>query len=426
MCGCMSASATRWWLSLVALAAATAATASCASEASPPSDATSDEATGRRSHDGGSSDAGPNDAARAEVYPAPHPPVRQLTSYGGPVLARPRVVPLFYGDDSDRAKVEATLAKLPGSAYWKGLEEYGVGDVKIAPSVTMAPAAPSTFSVADIESTIAASLAKPENAAAAPDRTQIYVIFFPRQTRLLQPDGSAFCNYGGGYHESSRGRAVDFAYAVVPHCFPSFDELMVTTTHELIEAATDPYPLVTPAWSGADVGHAGFRGEVADLCDFGGKNGESGAPLFGTRVERMFSNARAKKGHDPCFPELGIPYFLAAPTPTDTLQVFDVSFPPASGRGVIVPVGKKKTIDLTLYSDREIPAWTVTTFVLRGVTNEVSSALSATVDRPTGKNGETLRLTLSRTASSAGSGDVVLIRSSSATETWLDTLYVGE
>src|SRR5262245_8492589 len=51
--------------------------------------------------------------------PPPRPEARRLANLAGPVLASPVVVPLFWGDDADRAKTEALLGALHGSDYWK-------------------------------------------------------------------------------------------------------------------------------------------------------------------------------------------------------------------------------------------------------------------------------------------------------------------
>jgi hypothetical protein len=357
--------------------------------------------------------------------PPPAPPSapsrpdgRRLTKLSGPVLANPVVVPIFWGDDPDRAGVEAMLAQLPGSSYWKLLAEYGVGDVKVQPSVTVAPISSASFSLNDVEATLAPFLADA-------DGTQIYALMIPKATSVTNTDGSPFCNSGYGYHESAMKGAVEYSYAVSAHCDPTVAGFTVTVTHELIEAATDPLPLTKPAWAGTDPGHVGFRGEIGDLCDFGGSLRGMGAPMFGTKVERVFSNTKAAKGGDPCLPDIGLPYFDAAPIPSDDVTVSDFVLGSTTGRGVKVPVGKSKKIPLVLYADRDVPEWTVNASAIANMVQE-STSIKATLDRQRGKAGDVLVLTVQRVASSGDAGDLVLINSIGDTAQWFDTLAVSE
>jgi hypothetical protein len=347
------------------------------------------------------------------------PDVRQLTKLSGPVMTKPVVVPIFWGDDPDRERTEQLLASLPGSSYWQLLQEYGVGDISIAPSVTVAATSPASYSLNDVESTISAF-------TAANDGTQIYALMLPKTTTVTNTDGSPFCNAGLGYHMTGTQGGSEFIYAVNAHCGGTFDGFAVTVTHELMEAATDPYPLTNPAWAGTDAGHIGFRGEIGDLCDFGGSLTGMGAPLFGTRVERVFSNAKAAKGGDPCAPDVNLPYFVASPVPSDDVTVSDFILGPTPGRGVRVPVGKSKTIPLVLHADRTVPAWTVGATTITAGTFQPSDAIKATVDKTHGAAGDVLTLTIERIASSGDTGDVVLVTSKGATAQWFDTLCVTE
>ncbi len=336
-------------------------------------------------------DAG-TDASDAGAMIAPAG--RRIVDVGGPVLAHPTIVPLVYGDDADWPRTEALLAALPGSDYWKLFGEYGVGDVTLAPSVQVAATAPATLSDATIEQTIAPFTTG--GAGPLSDGTQIYTLIIPQQTTLQESDGSDFCGYGGAYHESSASSTPSFVFAIVPHCSKSdFDSFAVALTHELMEAATDPLPLVTPAWADTDPGHVGYRGEVGDLCDYGGMLSGAGAPLFGTRVERLFSNAAAAKGSDPCVPALGVPYFNAAPVPTDDVRIDDFVLGKVTGRGVKLAVGETKTVTTSL-------------------------------DRDMGEAGDVLTMTVTRTAHASGGGDILFVYSADGKEFWTDTILVTD
>ena len=72
----------------------------------------------------------------AAVYPAPHPAGPRVVSRGGPVLASPKVIPIFFGSDPLQGRIEAFLRELASSTYWEAVtKEYGVGSLTIAPSV---------------------------------------------------------------------------------------------------------------------------------------------------------------------------------------------------------------------------------------------------------------------------------------------------
>lgn len=369
-------------------------------------------------------DAGGEDnGAPSSVYPAPHAAPRQLVKLAGPVLPHPTVIPVFFGDDADRTRTEALLAALPGSDYWKLLSEYGVNDITIGASVVIADVAPATFSLESIDSKVSALWTRADSPAPAPDGTQIYALFFPTQTQLLQADGSPFCDVGGAYHDS---KGTQFAYAITPHCSGSFDEFALSATHELIEASTDPYPLVNPAWAGADPAHIADRGEIGDLCDYGGQIGAGGGvPMFGTTVERVFSNKSALAGHDPCVPDLGVPYFGAAPVVKDDLSYDDAILGSLPAKGVRVKVGETKTITLELFSDRKTSAFSVSVRTSSPLSFSESTSITASLDRRKGENGEKLHLTITRTASSDG-GDVVHLLATSQKSMWSDSLFVGE
>ena len=369
-------------------------------------------------------DAAPpmDNGAPSSTFPAPHAPARALVKLPGPVLAHPTVIPVFFGDDKDRARTESVLASLVGSDYWKNLAEYGVGDIAVGASVVLADKAPATFSLDGIDSVVEGLWLRDVAPAPKPDGTQIYALFFPVQTQVVQVDGSPFCDAGGAYHDS---RAMDFAYAITPHCSPSFNEYMLSATHELIEAATDPYPLTNPASAGADAAHVGYRGEVGDLCDYGGSRGGGGFPLFGTTVERIFSNVRAKAGHDPCVPDLGLTYFGAAPEAKDDIQVSDFVLGAVKGKGVVVKAGASAMVTLDLYSERQLAPFKVVADTMDPGTNQPSANIQVSLDRDHGQNGEKLHLTITRTHKNAG-GDLVFIRAVSARELWTDFIFVGD
>jgi hypothetical protein len=193
------------------------------------------------------------------------------------------------------------------------------------------------------------------------------------------------------------------AYVAMPRCatFPAgtgglvlagLDPVTAGASHELIEAATDPFADLDPAFATVDADHIAWAvalggGEVGDLCA-----GDSASfvkfPELPYVVQRSWSNAAAAAGHDPCVPTVTKdPYFAAAPVPVDT-----VAGPGVSTTGVLVAPGTPRTIDLDLFSDGPLagPMTVQAREVRPGMSN-----LSFQLDRAAGENGDTLHLTIS-------------------------------
>jgi hypothetical protein len=97
-----------------------------------------------------------------------------------------------------------------------------------------------------------------------------------------------------------------------------------------------------------------------------------------------------------------------------------------SGRGVRVPSGQSKTIPVVLYADRALPAWKVSAQAIALSTQQLSTSISATLDRGTGAAGDVLSLKIARLAPADEYGDFVMIFSSNDAVAWTDTIYVGE
>src|SRR5205823_4338008 len=69
-----------------------------------------------------------DDDTGAPFVMAAHPAAPQVVNAGGPVLAKPVIVPIFFPSFAYRAQVIDFASKLTGSAYWKATtSEYGVG-----------------------------------------------------------------------------------------------------------------------------------------------------------------------------------------------------------------------------------------------------------------------------------------------------------
>jgi hypothetical protein len=405
---------------------------------------------------GGMMEGGGNEAAmdaEAAPYPAVTPTdVPQVADAGGPVMATPKVVPIFYASD-DTATVTSLkdfLSKLPGSAWWKGWnEEYGVGAVTIAPPVVLRDTLPAYWDDSQIQADLTTRLTNGDPAFPAPDANTLYAYFFPSGVTITlngtpdPTDGGAFdagsglgdsCKGFGGYHDNITLNAppdggaggTDVAYAVVPRC-PSFGSLMgldaITgpASHEIAEAVTDPFPSTNPAFSNVDTAHFYWSralggGEVGDMCaQEETVNFTTWPDLKPYVVQRIWSNKAAKAGTDPCLPTpMGNVYFQSYPKLTDTLTI-NTRAGMVMALGAYIPVGQSKTVEVHLASSAPTSGpWTVRVFDTTSTGNsslnfafqECNGASSCT-----GENGAVLHMTIKVVAAGRRGYEPFLIES---------------
>jgi hypothetical protein len=158
----------------------------------------------------------------------------------------------------------------------------------------------------------------------APDAQTLYLVYLP-DGLVLDAQGSLNCRDNGGYHWDfamsvpDAGAPVDVAYAILPRCGGGFDQMTYVTSHELAEAATDPYAgenqtaydlASNDAWIPVELG--GQFGEIGDICD-AFNTSENGYSL-----QRIWSNAAAAASKHPCQPT-SLTYYGAAVRTTPRL-----------------------------------------------------------------------------------------------------------
>jgi hypothetical protein len=177
-------------------------------------------------------------------------------------------------------------------------------------------------------------------------------------------------------------------------------------SHELVEAATDPFPHSKPAYTAEDESDIIWTavnrdGEVGDMCEFNldAHFIPSGSTYM---VQRTWSNVAAKKAQNPCVPyETSAPYFNSFPV-LDT-----VSFGPNNvrTRGVNVPFGQSRTIDVNLFSAAATNGvWTVNAVDYDDWVLGLPAKLALSLDKTEGLNGDTLHLTITPKASDISLG----------------------
>jgi hypothetical protein len=343
-------------------------------------------------------DAGPDvdNGSPSTTYPAFTVDAPQVVSFGGPTLSAPKLVPVYFGNDDTNFTAQLTtfMSKLGASSFWlPAVSEYGVGAISSAPVVQLGDTAPASIDDSEIQTWLASKI--DDATLPAPDANTIYAIYYPDGTTItLGQQGGTSCQDFGAYHNNITYKSNDVSYAVMPRCTGWSSSVLDTTTsaasHEFIEASTDPYPQTNTAYGQVDDNHILWEyvlggGETGDMCaQFSASYVDP--PDLGFEVQRAWSNASAKAGHDPCQPSDKSAYFNSMPVLNDKISIGGQG----STKGVKIPIGSSATIEVDLFSDAPTSGpWTVSASDTSG-----AGAITFDWDRTTGQNGEKLHLTI--------------------------------
>lgn len=324
-------------------------------------------------------------------------PLPQLQDNGGPLLTSPRVVPIFFAGDPLADDLEDFVASMGCTAYWReAVGEYGIGDALAAPAAHLTEEAPAKITDAQIEAWLAKQITAAKSPLEAPTPNSVYVIFYPETTTITE-QGARSCESFGGYHTEITVSGKHVAYAAIPRCdgfggLSVFDAVTAATSHEIIEAATDPYNAQTLGYAYVDNDHLPWvfvlGGESGDLCAQE-EDAFYQPDDFPFTVQRNWSNRAARAGGAPCVPKSTRPYFTAAPTLPNTVNLYGV---PVSA--VTVPVGGSAVVDVDLYTEKAGASLEVDAFDASQLLG-TSGASTYTFDKTTGTGGDTLHLTIS-------------------------------
>ena len=341
------------------------------------------------------------DAGDTDAQPPLGPP--QLASFGGPVLHNPRIVPITYANDDLADQIEDFVDSFGCTDYWRqAVSEYGVGQAEMLTPVRLADASPATIS----DTQIAAFLGKQIKAAApgfanAPADV-LFAFYFQSNTRI-ELFGEQSCSSFDGYHSSTVVNGVKVSYAVMARCQDSdIDEQTATSSHEFVEATTDPNPESSPAYLQPDQDHTvwgfGAGGEAGDLCTFLPQADirPDGYPFL---VQRTWSNASILAGGDPCVPAptpvTSEPFVAGIPDLPDVIPVQN-TIGGNTTRGIAIAVGDSRTVDVHLYAQNASSmSWTISAHDTSQFT-EGQTRLNLALDTTTATNGGVAHLTITR------------------------------
>jgi MYXO-CTERM domain-containing protein len=323
----------------------------------------------------------------------------QLAYGGGPLLQNVKVFDVFYNTGNTyRDMLTSYYTAITQSAYFDWLLEYNNGGYKIGRGTFLGyyEDTNSTTTAKTIDdSQIGAYLDGLITAGKipAPDDNTIYQIYFPSNVTITLDKSkscSVFCAYHNGWDHTStqRGR-----YSVIPDvtkapcaggCGSStnqFNNLTSVSSHELIEAVTDPDD--NSAWVDQTTG----CGEIGDIC-----NAQQGT-IGSYTVQKEWSNSQGA-----CIvtnPNVMVNTFTVTPTPTM------INVPQGGMATVMVAMAKTGGTAENVALTAKAPT---------GLTAALSPA-SVTSDN--GKS--TLTITASPTAMLGSAGNVTITATGSAT-----------
>jgi hypothetical protein len=350
----------------------------------------------------------PDEPATEPEPPSAKPPIvfPQVLSRGGPIIAKPKVVPIVFSNDPFAADITSFTKKIAGSPYWSGTAtEYAVGAITAGDTIVLAEAPPANITSTEIEAWLVGKLTGASPAFGAPDPNTLYAIYYPTGTTITFEDADESygqsCEGYGGYHYEVDAGGTKVGFSVGPRC-GDLAELTVAASHEYFEWATDPFPITTPAYNRLDDEHWAWQavmiGELSDLCTFLDRDTITPTEI-GNVVQRHWSNKLAASGGFPCAPLKKVPYWQAiADTPDDAIV-------PDYGGGynktirtkaIRVKPGGSATVDVLMYSDEtagiSVPLRVMSFSEFYGGASQ--SGYSYKLSSTRAKTGETLQLTV--------------------------------
>jgi len=381
--------------------------AGCSSDASS---STTQSSSATQSLDGTYPDAG--GPVPGGPYPAFSSTAPQLALHGGSVLRAPKFQLVRYASDTTTAAA-TLIQKMGASSYWsETTSEYGVGPAIALPEVAISGVAPAKMDDTDVTAWLTAQLDDKNTAGlAAPDGETVYV-WSPPSSMVITQGGSKLCKEVGGYHSTfKRGNGEAVPYIVVPHCsrfddLVGVDALTFSLSHEMIEAATDPfsdtgYHVAGPLY------YAFAGGEAGDLCELTSNNSVRPEDI-GLLVQRTWSNRAALAGHEPCVPAAGVVTFGAFAAQSDHI-----------GDNPAITIPNEKTIQVQLWSDAPMDTFAITAADLaqtQGKKPELTVTFPDGSNSASGKNGDILELTVKPIGPGTypGGASVLLLEATSA------------
>lgn len=395
--------ALRFRFAVVVVPVAFASAWACSSSSNGGGVSTGD--AGDAANDTATADAGA-DVDNGEVsttYPAFRPDVPQLVlADGGAINRSPKVRPVYFAGETLATPIDDTLTQwLASSAWATQMSQYGIGPASLLAPAMLTESAATTLTDTDIAMWLAGKLDGTHAEFGPVDATtlanEIFVLFYP-STTVITAFGGTSCGFGGYYSEVVVGLNT-VSFIVAARCASGADEMTLTASDLITASSGNARPMSNPGYASFDRAHDTWRlrggVDLAQPC--------AQTPLFmltdgGLPISRSWSNASIVAYHDPCVPTPdATPYFVSVPVMTDDISVVGR---PGPTKGITIPVGQSKTVDVLLLSDGPTSGpWSLTARVIVG--QGAPGDLGFAFDRTTGQNGEKLHLTITKNAAGA-------------------------
>ncbi len=340
----------------------------------------------------------------------PRPP--QLQYFGGPLLKRPTIVPITFNGDEYRNEIEDFVASVGCTDYWHAvMNDYGVGEAVTGTPIHLSETAPTKITNNQIASWLRQKI---ETKAVPDDQDVLYAIYYP-ETTLVLLDGERSCETFGAYHyEVALGDGTKRAYSVMPRCqgfggLSDLDELTGSSSHEFVEAATDPFPISEPGHPQPEADGIAWAiaagGENADLCTFD-QEAFFQPTGYAFTVQRAWSNSAAFKGLDPCAPQPGGTYFGGALILQDKVTI-DLGDGPVQATGLSMAVGSTKSVQVRIFGGPG--AVTLSAHDLGQALNEPKT-VDLSLSKSSGVDGDFVTLTVKRNGKTSFGPTPIMIR----------------
>ncbi|KAJ3313937.1 hypothetical protein HDV04_001243 [Boothiomyces sp. JEL0838] len=229
-----------------------------------------------------------------------------LKYYGGPVIPNVEVHPIFYGGDSVQYKsqINQFYAGVVNSPYYDWLSEYNtpnqtIGRGTFGGSIDYTTNLKTSLDDQNDIQPLLVGLA--DAGTISPNANTYFPIHFKPSIDITQ-GGSASCQVFCAYHGTISYKGGYIYYGVVPDqggscaggCGSSFNRLsnlQSVTSHELIEATTDPAVGLATGNAAPLSWYDSNNGEIGDIC-----NGKQGTITGGDgktyTVQKEWSNKK--------------------------------------------------------------------------------------------------------------------------------------